>query len=222
MDSPASFEQRVTALRWFHSLQLAPGVTTPGVTPHEWLAAAADVYFRDDIRGKSFLDVGCWDGFNSFEAERRGAARVLATDHFAWRKPCWGNRAAFDLAHETLGSKVEVRDIDLPELSAETVGMFDVVLFAGVFYHLRNPFLALEGVAALARQALIVETAIDALDVPRPAMIFYPGYELNGDKTNWWGPNPACMIALMRDLGLEVEHVPHPIHANRAIFIGRR
>lgn len=219
--SALSLSEQVAALRWFHSIKLAPDLTTPGVAPHDVFMAPAEIYFRD-IRGSSFLDIGCWDGFYSFEAERRGAARVLATDHFAWSPRCWGTRRAFDLARETLGSRVEVQDIDLPDLSPGSVGTFDVVLFAGVFYHLRDPLQALEHVGKLARRTLIVETHVDALDVARPAMIFYPGSELNGDPTNWWGPNPPCVIAMMRDVGFAVEHLAHPVHANRAIFIGRR
>jgi tRNA (mo5U34)-methyltransferase len=30
------------------------------------------------------LDIGAWDGFFSFEAERRGAKRVVALDHYVW------------------------------------------------------------------------------------------------------------------------------------------
>jgi len=35
-----------------------------------------------DLTGKSVLDIGAWDGFFSFEFERRGAKRVLADDSF--------------------------------------------------------------------------------------------------------------------------------------------
>lgn len=75
--------------------------------------------------------------------------------------------------------------IDVMDLAPETVRTFDIVLFAGVLYHLRNPFLAIELVARLAKETLIVETHLDAIDVSRPAMIFYPGRELNNDPTNW-------------------------------------
>jgi hypothetical protein len=48
-----------------------------------------------------------WDGFFSFEAERRGAQRVLATDSFCWDVGGWGTKAGFELARRALGSKVE-------------------------------------------------------------------------------------------------------------------
>ena len=31
-----------------------------------------------DFRGKTVLDIGCWDGYWSFYAERRGAREVVA------------------------------------------------------------------------------------------------------------------------------------------------
>ena len=65
----------------------------------------------------SVLDVGAWDGFFSFEAERRGAARVLAIDSFSWEGDGWGSKAGFELAHEALGSRVESRTIDVLDLS---------------------------------------------------------------------------------------------------------
>ena len=37
-----------------------------------------------DLSGQSVLDIGAWDGFFSFESERRGANRVLAVDSFCW------------------------------------------------------------------------------------------------------------------------------------------
>jgi hypothetical protein len=67
------------------------------------------------------------------------------------------------------------------------------MLFAGVLYHLRHPLFELERVAKLVSSELIVEMHLDAMDYDRPAMVFYPGAELNSDDTNWWGPNRACV-----------------------------
>jgi tRNA (mo5U34)-methyltransferase len=126
--------EQVQSLRWHHQIDLGNGIVTPGNTDISFLEKHQDIYLRD-IAGKSFLDIGCWDGSNSFAAKMRGASRVLATDHFAWSDQCWGDRRAFELARSILAPEVEVMDIDIPDLSPETVGTFDVVLFAGVFYH---------------------------------------------------------------------------------------
>lgn len=218
-----SLRARIDALPWHHQLDFGNGLLTPGNTKIEVLRAQAAIYFDRPLEGQSVLDIGCWDGFNSFEAYRRGAARVLATDHFAWSEKCWGKREAFDLAREYLAPSVEVMDIDLPELTAERVGVFDIVLFLGVLYHLRHPLAALEAVSKLVRSTLIIETHLDALDIGRPAMIFYPGAELANDPTNWWGPNIKCVTAMLGDVGFSnVTHTRHPFYATRGIFHARR
>ncbi|HWL30629.1 MAG TPA: DUF1698 domain-containing protein [Xanthobacteraceae bacterium] len=215
--------QVIDALPWHHQIDFGDGLLSNGNAKIEVLRAQAEIYFSGGIEGKTVLDIGCWDGFNSFEAERRGASRVLATDHFAWSDACWGDRRSFDFAKEALNSSVEVMDIDLADLSVATVGQFDIVLFLGVFYHLRNPFADLERVAKLAKETLIVETHMDALDYPRPAMVFYPTNELAGDHTNWWGPNQACVEGMLRDVGFQnITFTVHPMYANRGIFHAHR
>jgi tRNA (mo5U34)-methyltransferase len=167
-----------------------------------------------DLRGLSVLDVGAWDGFFSFEAERRGAARVVALDGPAWREPAWGpggygTKAGFELARRALGSSVEDRELDLEEISAATVGRFDVVLFLGVLYHLKHPWPVLERIASVCDGLLIVETHADLLDLQRPAMALYPGAEVAGDASNWWGPNVAALEAMLSEEGFARVEVVH-------------
>jgi tRNA (mo5U34)-methyltransferase len=87
------------------------------------------------------------------------------------------------------------------DITPHRVGTFDVVLFLGVLYHMRHPLLALERVASLTTEQLIVQTQIDMLGIRRPAMAFYEGSECNGDPTNWCGPNPAAVLAMLRTVG---------------------
>jgi tRNA (mo5U34)-methyltransferase len=219
----SDLRSKIAALPWHHQIDFGNGVLTPGRGKIEVLRAQADIYFKTAIKGKSVLDIGCWDGFNSFEAHKRGAARVLATDHFAWSPACWGKRESFELARAHLAPAVEVMDMDIPDLSVDAVGKFDFVLFCGVFYHLRHPLLTLEHIAPLVTETLIVETHLDALQEARPAMIFYPNRELANDPTNWWGPNPALVTAMLKDVGFpRVEFTPHPMYAQRGIFHAHR
>ena len=157
--------------------------------------------FSYPVAGKSVMDVGAWDGFFSFEAERRGAKTVLATDQFCWSGPGLGTKDGFDTAHHFLGSKIESLDIDVMDISPETTGGHDIVLFLGVLYHLRNPFLGLEQMAAVTRECLVVETLLDLYDLDRPAGAFYPGREKSNDPTNWWGLNQHAVIGMLECLG---------------------
>jgi tRNA (mo5U34)-methyltransferase len=176
------------------------------------LEAEADAVFKHGVAGKTVLDIGANDGFFSFEAERRGASRVLATDHFHWSGPGWGNKGGFDYAHARLDSRISSLDIDVPKISPETVGMHDVVLFLGVLYHLRDPLAGLANAASVTSDLLVVETVTALGLLPWPAMRFYEGAELHGDPTNFWGPNRACLAAMARELGFKrVEITHHPL-----------
>jgi tRNA (mo5U34)-methyltransferase len=215
-----SLASEVAAYQWFHSIDLGGGVVTPGRKPlATCIAEAQRIFDRIDLTGRSVLDVGAWNGFFSFEAKRRGAVRVLATDSFCWQHPEAHGRATFDLARQTLGLDIEAREIDVSDLAPETVGEFDVVLYLGVFYHRYDAIDALAKVARLARELLVVETRLDLRGLGRPAMVYYPGRELGNDPTNWWGPNEACVEELLRGHGFgEIESAAHPFARKRAIF----
>ncbi|HVC19283.1 MAG TPA: DUF1698 domain-containing protein [Vicinamibacterales bacterium] len=189
----------VEAIQWFHTIDLGNGIVTKGI--EESPVRVTRLGLPDSFAGRSVLDVGAWDGFYSFEAERRGASRVVAADWFCWNGPGWGTKQGFELARRTLRSRVEDVDIDVMDLSPERIGMFDVVLFLGVLYHLRDPLGALERVASVTRDLLILETVVDMVGVRRPAAAFYPGTELSHDSTNWWAPNVPAMHGMLKAVG---------------------
>src|SRR5207247_1922810 len=91
--------------------------------------------------------------------------------------------------------------IDVLDLSPEGPGVFDVVFFLGVLYHMKHPLLALERVFSVTGKQLILETHIERVGGKRPAMVFYSNIELNRDSTNWWGPNPAAIEAMLKTVG---------------------
>lgn len=198
VDAVAALREEVARIRWWHRIDLGNDVVTPGYvdTPRR----VSMLHLPESLAGKTVIDVGAWDGFYSFEAERRGAARVLATDSFSWDGPGWGTKAGFELARRTLGSRVEDQDIDVLELSPERVGTFDVVLFLGVLYHMRHPMLALEKVWSVTRELAIVETHA-VFRYRRPVLELYPEGELRGDPTNWFGPNPRAVEGMLAAAG---------------------
>ena len=192
-------EAQAGRINWWHTIDLGQGVTTKGRDPTparlRWLG------IPEDLRGKSVLDIGAWDGFFSFECERRGASRVLATDDFVWTGKTWASKDGFDFARRALNSRVEDLVIGVYDLSAERIGTFNLVLFSAVLYHLKHPWLALERVADVTSGQLILSTHIDLVDVDRPAVALYPGAELRGDPTNWCGPNIPALEAMLRTAG---------------------
>lgn len=189
----------VERIRWFHSIDLGHGVVTPGTDRSS--RRLRSIRMPASLEGVRVLDVGTFDGFYAFEAERRGAT-VTATDTAVWRNPDIG-RGGFDLAHRVLGSTVEAREIDVLDLSPQTVGTFELVMFLGVLYHLPNPMQALERVASVTERMLIMETHVDLLGTRAPAAAFYPGDELQADPSNWWGPNLAAAEGMLRAVGFD-------------------
>jgi len=213
--NPSELRAEVSKIWWYHTIPLGHGIVTPGVDdPGERLHKLG---IPDDLRGKTVLDVGAWDGFFSFEAERRGAARVVATDSHAWRDV---GKQGFELARRVLKSRVEDRDLDVLDLSPETVGIFDLVLFLGVLYHMKDPLAGLERVASVTGERMILATALDLVGLKRPAAAFYPGREFNDDPTNWWGPNPAAVVGMLRTVGFTRVRVfapPYPSLPGRMV-----
>jgi tRNA (mo5U34)-methyltransferase len=198
--TPEQVRSHVERIRWHHSIDLGNGIVTKG--QDNSARKLRRLKLPESFAGKSVLDVGAWDGFFSFEAERRGASRVLATDSFVWGGGVeWAGKSGFDLSKKVLRSKVEERQIDVLDLSPEKVGTFDVVLFLGVLYHMKHPLLALERVSSVARDFLVLETAVDMLTHRRPAMAFYVDDELGRDPTNWCGPNPAAVVGMLKTVG---------------------
>ena len=187
-------------LVWWHQIQLPEG-TTPGidVSDFRWNHMK---HMIPDLKGKSVLDIGAWDGYFSFKAESLGASRVLAVDHFCWSGAGWGSKAGFDYAKNALGSKVESLDIDVPDIMPETVGMFDVIFMFGVLYHLPSILTSVANIALCAKEVFIIETLEDlTIQQDIPLLRFYPFDECFGDPTNWFVPNPLAVIGMLKCSG---------------------
>jgi tRNA (mo5U34)-methyltransferase len=214
--------REVDRLQWFHRIDLGCGVVTPGLddTP----AKIGSLGLPEVLQGKSVLDVGAWDGAMSFECERRGASRVLATDSYIWLGQGWSSKEPFDVAREALGSQIESMVVDVMDLDPEAIGTFDVVLMLGVLYHLRHPLAALERVASVTNPGglLILETHVDLVDIDRPAIALYPGDELGRDGSNWCGPNPAAVAALLSMAGFVSAEAHSIVAADPPPDAGRR
>lgn len=228
---PASIDD----IPWFHSIDLGDGRITPGIKSVATLAAESDALnLPSNLAGASVLDVGTWDGYFAFEAERRGADRVVALDHYAWsvdhlayrnyhteakragqvpQPPdevpgIWDpvtlpGRAGFDYARNHLHSAIEPVLGDFMTMNLDALGTFDVVLFLGVLYHLKDPFLALRRLRQLTRGTAVIETAGVVLPgwTAEKLWMFLETTELNEDPSAWWAPSAAGLVAACRAAG---------------------
>jgi tRNA (mo5U34)-methyltransferase len=182
---------------WIHTMHLGQGVVTKGLGSQAHLVSRLESLQLPDLHGKSVLDINTLDGFFSFEAERRGAKRVVALDYYLWAmdlaahyehwkkgkeqgtvpvpyhtmpyyKPAeLPGKKGFDTAHKALRSNVEVVVADFMDMDLEPLGTFDVVLYLGSLYHMENPLAALKRVSIVTREVAIIES--EAAE--------FPGYE---------------------------------------------
>jgi tRNA (mo5U34)-methyltransferase len=214
---------------WFHNLHLPDGTQTAPDHPlgdfprYKWNVLAP--HLPDRLDGWTALDVGCNAGFYSFELARRGAL-VTGIDVDAH----YLGQARWAAQEYGLGQNLTFRQMQVYDL-ARTDEVYDLVLFLGVFYHLRYPLLGLDIVARRARRGLVFQTLttgeMQVAATPRdrqlddrealgergwPKLAFIE-HRLAGDPTNWWVPNHACVLALLRSSGLTVRrHLGHEIY----------
>ncbi|QVL32450.1 DUF1698 domain-containing protein [Telmatocola sphagniphila] len=141
----ASLQAKIDSVNWYHEFDFGNGLVARTKTPDEATHRAIWNFIETglktiDFQGKSVLDIGCWDGYWSFYAEKHGATNVLATDD---RTQNWSNDQGIHIAKELLKSSVRInQDVSVYKL-ADLKEKFDVILFLGVYYHLFDPFYAL-------------------------------------------------------------------------------
>jgi SAM-dependent methyltransferase len=170
----------------------------------------------ESLLGLRALDIGAHDGPFTFELERRGA-QVTALDI---QDP---NITVFNAVKEIKSSTAKHVRGSVYEGSPEELGVYDVVLFAGVYYHLKNPVLALQRIRKLLNDGgvLFIEgaSATDYLaqqlsndfGLPEPRVrdildrlpLSYFDFEdrIYPSGHNWWFPTTRCLEMILLDSG---------------------
>lgn len=198
---------------WYHTIELAPGLVTPGQVD---LRSLAPKVLPEDLEGRRALDVGTFDGFWAFEMERRGA-EVLALDLPAFEASDWppANRIeielsltdldlklgrGFELAAGALSSAARRVESDVYDLGPElTGGPVDFVFVGAILLHLRDPVRALEQVLSTLRP----RGSVCLLEPVSRAWRKGPAAEFRALSTSfvWWYPNPAALLAWVEAAG---------------------
>ena len=198
---------------WYHKFEILPGVMTPGICNYKpYLLQHPEVR---DAAGKNVLDIGAWDGPYTLEMSRRGAS----VTGFDIQPP---DNSAFNLTCRV--NKIKAKHIcaNVYDLSPKAHGLFDIVLFFGVYYHLKNPLLAFENINAVLPMGglMLFEGAIlegapkvdsfwreHADLVPLLRTIPYAYYVKDTyecEWSNWWVPNMVCLEQWIESSGFEV------------------
>jgi SAM-dependent methyltransferase len=210
---------------WFHQLDLGNGVLTrnikrsPGPQPVDhpiprWHKIRDTL--PEDMHGMTVLDVGCSDGFFSFEMARRGA-EVLAVDaqRSAIRRLRWAQQQLGVEGVESMYGDIYAFDkgITLYDRSRHwlmrrlwmvwslltrghltgldyTPRRFDMVFMFALLYHMKEPLLALERLVPLADILLVESAAVD--DEANSALVFQPPKPGVTDNPKWF-PTTRCI-----------------------------
>lgn len=235
--SPEGLAERVAAREWYHTLELAPGVVTPG-----WfdLRGVVDrLPLPASLAGARCLDVGTFEGFWALEMERRGAAEVLGIDildPLAWDWPAGSEDAmirileerkdggrGFELVREALGSSISRRELSVYDLDPGSVGSFDFIYLGSLLLHLRDPVGALARVRSVCRGRLLVVDRVDlplSLLAPRRPLAALDGV----GRPWWWKPNRATLVRMLQAAGFRLAARPRlvPLPAGGAHPRARR
>jgi len=232
---------------WYHTIEVAPGVTTPGQVD---LRPVAPRVLPDGLQDLRALDVGTFDGFWAFEMERRGAEVValdlpsLADFHFPPRNRERLEAAlaasgvelgrGFRIAHELLDSRVTRVEQSVTDVALEDVGgAVDLVFMGALLIHLRDPVGALERLHAVLKPggriiSLEPFSIRHTLTHPRSSAA---AFLANETDFNWWAANLRCLrswieLAGFDDVGVRRLHrirgLNPRMHGTYASLSGRR
>lgn len=212
---------------WYHNLDLCGVMTNPAMGDYpESRWRLLEPFIPQDLTGKTVLDLACNSGFFSIKMKQRGAKHVLGID-------VPGQIEQAKLVAEVYNADIELLAQNVYEFMLTNTTQFDYVLFLGLFYHLRHPLLVLDRAAELTREKLLFQTQVfpppggdspfipeddyplsqssifDRSDFPRMAFV---ENSVNGDRTNWWFPNDACVFGMLRSAGFsKIKRADSPV-----------
>jgi tRNA (mo5U34)-methyltransferase len=222
--SPGEIRRLVAEREWYHTMELAPGVTTPGFFDHRPLVPRLP--FPASLAGRRCLDIATFDGFWAFEMERRGADEVIAIDildPLAWDWPFGSGDEVvaalerrkqggmgFRIAADLLGSSVQHVECSVYDLDPAVHGTFDFVYMGSLLMHLRDPVRALERTRSVCSGTFLlvdnVDLLLSCLSPRRPLA------DLDGvGRPWWWKPNLAALRRMVTAAGFEVVAGPRPV-----------
>jgi len=191
-----ALQGRIDAINWYHDFDFPNGLQARTETPDKKFHRMLWKFMQRtldqiDFEGKSVLDIGCWDGYWSFYAERRGARSVLATDDISQN---WAEGTGLPLAKELLNSSININQ-QLSVYNVASLGQkFDVVLCMGVFYHLYDPYYAFSQIRHCCHEDSIVVFEGDVSHKLKP---YTAEYRFDDESLQTFVPSPDYLrIAL--------------------------
>jgi len=224
--APTRFVDSVDNCFFYHTMEL-PRL---GVVHGQWdLRGRFEDYTGGvAVEGKSVLDVGTATGFLSFEAEKRGASRVVSFDlseprqqmfipfkdklyyrdyerfmaNHALEIEAWKN--AYWLCHRLLNSRAQVFYGDIFRLP-KALGQFEVVIAGAVLEHLNDQITALASLARLTKETMVIVTPV--LGTEERIARLEPTADNPDYDFTWWRYSMGAYREILKILGFSLARV---------------
>ncbi len=177
-----------------------------------------------NLEGFKVLDIGCWTGGTSLLLSKMGAQVVAIEEVKKYVEAVQYLKYAFNITN------LEIRHRSLYECTgAEFQDAFDLILFAGVIYHLTDPILALRitfnalkdnGHCLVESAALRTRAKRVAYEGPTDLRVG-EGENPTATGWNWFILSPTSLAQMMADVGYRQIRLS-PIKNRRVFAVGTR
>lgn len=193
-------------LKWFHSMDFGDYISPSrqplqrGVVPNGSLQPIWEFLRYIDVTGLDCLDIGTADGIVAFTLKREGAKRVVATDLMP--------RRTFEVARGLLGLDVEYRtDVsDLTLRDSFEPESADVIVMAGLLYHLFSPLEAIAACRRILRPGglLLIESCYTGGTAPAAFLNTEMEPPLTEEPSTYWVCTPPAFAGMLKLSGFDV------------------
>lgn len=199
--SKAELEKQLAKYNWYHRIPVGHDLVTPGnkMDYHPDIWGMIDKALNTlDFQGKKVIDIGCRDGYFSFDVEKRGASSILGVDNDL-------SKGTTEFLIPYFDSKVTMQEENLYELTPDKYGQFDVVLFLGVLYHLRYPFWGLKKMVDLTQDGgyLVIESGMMVNPTLAPYDLMFCPVDEQYDATSCTFFNEQALSTTLASMGME-------------------
>lgn len=204
---------------WYHKIELAPGITTPGFDLEPIWNNTRKVRDRLNYKDKTVLDIASFDGLFTFEAEKLGASVVVAADclyksfsNFLFCREILKSKAIpyYNVSPYELSSRLDVFMQENYEVNGRPPArLFDIVQHLGLLYHLRDPMLSLSQARSVLKTGgtLFIET--DIVMESDESFMLYNGLPHTGRARDnysvWWVPTRECLFEMLEGSMFQVD-----------------